>query len=395
MLIRKAYKFRLKTKSHHEVKLKQFAGCCRFVWNKALAIQKERLDNKQSCLSYNKMSKLLNQWKHKNETLFLRDVHSQVLQQTLMNLDRAIKDAFDKTISKQFPKFKKKGMNDSFRYPQGFKVNNNVAYLPKIGWIPFFKSRDIVGTLKNLTVSKKGKHWYVSIQTDIEIVEPVHPSNSSVGIDMGIARFATLSDGTYYEPLNSFRAMEKKLAREQRALSRKVKFSSNWYKQRDVISRLHIRIAAARNDYLHKISTAISKNHALVVIEDLKVSNMSASVKGTIEYPGRNVRQKAGLNKSILDQGWSEFRRQMDYKLLWRGGALITVPPHHTSQECPVCHFVSPDNRKSQSIFRCVNCGYTENADLVGAINIKAAGHAVLACGECGAARPLSEAGTS
>ncbi len=126
----------------------------------------------------------------------------------------------------------------------------------------------------------------------------------------------------------------------------------------------------------------------MVVIEDLKVSNMSASAKGTVVAPGKNVKAKAGLNKSILDQGWYEFRRQLDYKLLWRGGALITVAPHHTSQECPVCHFVSPDNRKSQAVFRCVNCGYTENADLVSAINIKAAGHAVLACGECGAERP-------
>lgn len=113
MLIRKAYKFRLKTKPRHEDRLKQFAGCCRFVWNKALAIQKERLGNKQSCLSYNELSRLLNQWKYEDEMLFLRDAHSQILQQALMNLDRAIKDAFDKNTHKRFPKFKKKGIDNS------------------------------------------------------------------------------------------------------------------------------------------------------------------------------------------------------------------------------------------------------------------------------------------
>lgn len=201
---------------------------------------------------------------------------------------------------------------------------------------------------------------------------------------MGIARFATLSDGTYYEPLNSFRRLDRRLAKEQRKLSRKVKFSSNWHKQKDAVTRLHIRIANARNDYLHKLSAAISKNHALVVLEDLKVSNMSASAKGTIDCHGRNVKQKAGLNKSILDQGWFEFRRQLDYKLFWRGGMLITVPPQYTSQKCPICQFVSSDNRKSQTVFRCVDCGYTNNADHVAAINILAAGHAVSACGEIG-----------
>ena len=136
------------------------------------------------------------------------------------------------------------------------------------------------------------------------------------------------------------------------------------------------------SDFLHKHSTAISKNHALVMLEALKVSNMSKSAKGTVEAPGRNVKAKSGLNKAILDQGWSEFRRILEYKLLWRGGMVVEVPPQHTSQKCPVCHFISAGNRKSQAVFRCIDCGYTANADTVAAMNIKAAGHAVLACGE-------------
>ena len=380
MIRLQAYKYRLKTNEAQEGQLKRFAGCCRFVWNKALTLQKQLLDNKEKRLTYNKIALLLPQWKQ--EHVFLKEVHSQILQQSLMNLDRAIKDAFNKSSPKRFPKFKKKGIHDSFRYPQGFKLNDNVVYLPKVGWIPFYKSRGIVGTIRNVTVSRNGKHWFVSIQTEQEVSDPVHASDSAVGIDMGVKRFATLSDGTIYEPLKSFKKLEKKLAREQRKLSRKVKRSSNWKKQKQKIACIHKRIADTRNDYLHKTSTAISKNHALVVLEDLKVVNMSASAKGTVNNPGRNVRAKSGLNKAILDQGWSEFRRMLEYKMIWAGGRIIVVPPQYTSQECPLCHNISPDNRKTQETFKCISCSYTNNADLVAAINILAAGLAVSACGE-------------
>ena len=382
MVIRKAYRYRLKANLNSRQLLSQFAGCCRFVWNKALALQKERLDNKESCLSYNKLAALLLEWKSDPELSFLLKTHSQVLQQTLMFLDRAIKDAFDKRSPKRFPKFKKKGLHDSFRYPQGFKIVGDTVYLPKIGWIPFHKSRYIQGTPRNVTVSKRGTHWFISIQTEMEVESPVHPSTSCVAIDMGVRRFATLSDGTYYEPLNSFRTLQVKLARQQRNLSRKVKGSRNWHKQKRVITKLHIRIADTRSDYLHKVSTTISKNHALVVLEDLKVANMSASAKGTIESPGRKVKAKSGLNKVILDQGWREFRRMLEYKQAWRGGAVFTIPPQNTSRTCPVCGHVSSDNRKRQEEFRCVRCGYSGNADYIASLNILAAGHAVSACGE-------------
>jgi IS605 OrfB family transposase len=395
MVIRKAYRYRLKAGPLQASKLAQFAGCCRFVWNRALALQKERLDRKESCLSYNKLAALLFEWKNDSQTSFLRDVHSQILQQSLMFLDRALKDAFDKKSPKRLPKFKKRGLHDSFRYPQGFAINGNTVYLPKIGWILFHKSREIQGEPKNVTVSSRGKHWFVSVQTEMEVHEPVHPSTSAVAIDMGVKRFATLSDGTFYEPLNSFRSLQRKLAHEQRNLSRKVKRSRNWHKQKGIITRLHIRIADARNDYLHKTSTVISKNHALVVLEDLKVANMSASAKGTSAVPGRNVRAKSGLNRAILDQGWHEFRRMLEYKQTWRGGAVITVPPQNTSRTCPICGHVSSDNRKLQEAFKCVRCGYSGNADYVAALNILAAGHAVAACGEIGAVRPLNEAGTT
>jgi putative transposase len=126
----------------------------------------------------------------------------------------------------------------------------------------------------------------------------------------------------------------------------------------------------------------MSKNHALVIVEDLKIRHMSKSAAGTIDAPGRNVSAKSGRNKAILDQGWFEFRRQLEYKLTWKGGQLIAVPPQYTSQSCPCCGHVSRDNRQTQAKFECVACGFAEHADLVGAININTAGLAVLACGE-------------
>ena len=393
MIIRKAFKYRLKTKLEQEPLLRQLAGSCRFVWNKALALQKDRLDQGERCLSYAQMTALLPEWK--TEFPFLKEVHSQPLQQTLKNLDRALKDAFDKTNPKRFPVFKKKCVrSDSFRYPQGFKLDGNKVFLPKIGWFGFFKSRPVEGTLRNVTVSRKGKHWFVSIQTEGEVTEPVHPSNSAVGGDRGVKRFLSLSDGTFYEPLNAFRKLEQQLAKEQRKLSRRTRKSRNWYKQKAKITKLHIKIADARNDYLHKVSNAVSKNHAVVILEDLKVKNMTASAKGTLVAPGRMVKQKAGLNRAILDQGWGEFARQLEYKQSWQGGWVLYVNPAHTSQTCSACGHISPDNRKSQELFVCEECGHTANADENAAINIERAGHAQLACQANGAVMP-SATGTS
>jgi putative transposase len=118
----------------------------------------------------------------------------------------------------------------------------------------------------------------------------------------------------------------------------------------------------------------------MVCLEDLQVRNMSKSAAGSTENPGKHVRAKAGLNKSILDQGWFEFRRQLDYKLGWNGGELILVPPQNTSRGCPRCDCVSAQNRQTQEQFACIACGFQENADRVGAINVLRAGHARCAC---------------
>jgi putative transposase len=145
----------------------------------------------------------------------------------------------------------------------------------------------------------------------------------------------------------------------------------------DCRGRLHARIAHQRADWLHKLSTQLTDAHPVIAIEDLKVVAMSASAAGMTEAPGWRVRQKAGLNRAILDQGWAEFRRQLEYKTAARGGAVVPVPAAYTSQTCRVCGHVSADNRPTQARFACVACGHTDNADLNAAQNILAAGHAV------------------
>ena len=121
---------------------------------------------------------------------------------------------------------------------------------------------------------------------------------------------------------------------------------------------------------------------ALIVIENLRIKNMSASAKGTQDNPGKNVKQKTGLIKAILDQGWGMFRIMLEYKQQWRGGRLLTVPPQYTSRLCPQCGYFHADNRKTQATFNCLLCGFTGHADWVAAVNVLAAGHAVSACGE-------------
>jgi putative transposase len=359
--------------------MRRFAGSCRFVYNKALALQKERNEQGEKTWGYAGLCKLLTEWRHSAETAWLADAPVHPLQQTLKDLERAYANFFAKRAD--FPRFKKKGRSDSFRYPDPKQIKldqtNSRIFLPKLGWLRYRNSRDVLGAVKNVTVSANGGKWFVSIQTEREVEQPT-PNGGAVGIDMGITRFATLSDGTFYAPLNSFKRHEDRLRRAQQAMSRKVKFSNNWKKAKARVQKIHSRIGNVRRDFLHKTSTAISQNHAMVCIEDLQVRNMSRSAAGPADAPGRNVRATSGLNKSILDQGWFEFRRQLDYKMAWKGGWLVAVPPQNTSRTCPCCGHVSADNRQTQARFECVECGFGDNADVVGAINILSRGMQIL-----------------
>jgi putative transposase len=374
-----AYKFRIDPNGEQQRKLRQFAGMVRFVFNKALALQQDNRDAGGKYIQYVPMAKLLTEWRNGPETPWLKSAPVHPLQHALKHLDRAYKNFFEKRAS--FPVFKKRGRNDSFRFPDGKQIKldqvDERIFLPKLGWLNYRKSQKVKGLIKNVTVSLKAGHWYVSIQTERTVAQVRHSAATAVGIDVGIVRFATLWDGHTEQviaPLNSFKTHEHRLAKAQRQMSRKVKLSSNWKRSKLRVQKIQNQMANVRNDFLHKASHNISKNHALLCVEDLQISNMSRSAAGTTEVPGRNVRAKSSLNKAILDQGWGEFGRQLDYKSAWKGGSLVAVPPANTSRECPVCGHTCAENRKSQSVFLCVACGHTENADTVASKNIRERG---------------------
>jgi putative transposase len=388
-----AFKYELKPNGETKRQLRRFAGSCRFVYNKALALQQTRHAAGEKFIGYVAMAKHLTAWRNSAETPWLKDSPVHPLQHALKDLDKAYQNFFAKRTD--FPRFKRKGSGDSFRYPDPKQIKldqgNSRIFLPKLGWIRYRNSRDVLGELRNVTVSSNGGKWFVSIQTQREVELPATQATSAIGIDLGIARFATFSDGTWIEPRNSFKNRQAKLAKYQRRMAHKQNFSNNWKKAKAKVQKIHTQIANARRDFLHKATTTLSQNHALVFIEDLQVRNMSQSAAGTAENPGKSVAQKSGLNKAILDQGWGEFRRQLDYKMAWKGGMLFAVPPHYTSQECPACHHVSADNRQTQAKFVCVQCHYENHADHVGAINVKERGYRLLACGDVAFSRSMKQ----
>ena len=385
MILRKAYQFKLKPDGAARRKLSRFCGCARFVYNKGLAWNNERRSSDPNFkISYEKLCELLPEWKAAEETKWLAECHSQVLQQSLKDLMRAFSNFFAGRAD--FPKFHKKFHNeDSIRYPQGFKVDEarRQIFLPCVGWVKYRRSRFIEGKPKNVTVNRKVDGWYVSVQTEREMPDPVHPkAGDEAGIYMGVVRLYTCSDGTFEKGARCLRDKSEKLAKEQRRLKRMVKFSKNWIKQQQRIARLHKTVADSRRDLLQKAASRLCQNHAVLYREDLKIKNMTASAKGTVEEPGKNVKQKSGLNRAILDQGWGMFFSLLNAKMTEFGGLVFTVPPQNTSRTCPVCGCVSKHNRRTQAKFRCTSCGYEGNADAVAAVNILGRGQRLRACGE-------------
>ena len=383
MLFRQGFLFKLKPNGRQARQMARYAGCCRYVYNKGLSWAKEQYEKKTGQRpSYKNLSALLLEWKRDPQTQRLSDCYSQCLQQSMKDLSRAYSNFFSGRAA--FPVFHRKhGSSDGFRYPQGFKLDESgkQVYLPGIGFVKYRRSRYIEGKAKNMTVMRKADGWYVSIQTEYEKEVPSHHGDE-VGMDMGVVWFCTLSDGTQIAPCNALKKHLKKLAQKQRALSRKQKFSKNWKKERKSIANLHQRIGNIRQDYINKVALDLSKKHAVIYREDLKIKNMTGSAAGTPEAPGCKVAQKSGLNRAILDQGWGKFFQRLDWKCEQRGATVIKVAPQYTSRTCPNCGYESKENRPSQSKFKCVKCGYGGHADIVGAINIKVRGQRMSACGE-------------
>ena len=383
--LHKAYLFKLKPNGAQTREFACYCGCSRYVYNKGIEWYiEQRKQNPEFWFSYVALANQLPLWKQEEDTKWLAECHSQVLQQSLKDLDRAFTNYYEGRAN--FPKFHKKFKSkDSFRYPQGFKIDEGKRqiYLPKIGWVKYHRSRFITGKAKSITVSRKADGWYVSILTEQEVDEPRHPASGiEVGLDVGVVNTVTLSDGTAWPPINALRNNLEKLAKLKRKLKHKTRFSRNWKKLQAKIARLYKRIADIRHDHLCKIASDVCKNHAVVYREDLRIVNMSASASGTREEPGVHVAQKRGLNRSILDQGWGMLFRMIEARQQELGGEVYAVPPQYTSQTCPECGCTDAKNRPRQAVFKCVNCGFEGNADCVAAMNILGRGQRLRACGE-------------
>jgi putative transposase len=357
--------------------MRQYAGCKRFVWNRALSIEQARYrrgEKKQ--LGKFAMMRQLTMWRNNPDphSDFLKDAPVHALQCVLYELYDSYQRVF-RGEQMHPPQFKKKSkgkisFTESDRASFQLDEANKRVRLPKLGWVKCRFARQIEGQPNSVTVKWNGVRWILSVQCKAESADRMHPSNTIVAGDFGVVRRVTFSDGVVVRSIDvSWEENRKRFY--QRRLKNKRKFSQNWKKVVGKISKLDSRIANIRKDETHKFTSAYSKNHAVMVLGDLNIKSMSASAAGTREQPGKKVQQKAGLNRAILRQGWGEFGRQLEYKQLWAGGLVEYQSEAYSSQDCPKCSYRSPLNRKTQERFACVSatCGFTANADDVAAQN--------------------------
>lgn len=375
---------RLYPTPEQEVLFVRTLGCCRKVWN--LCLDRHRRLNSEDGGGFNAPGAMrwVTGWKRDPELSYLAEVPAQALQQSVRDLARAFSNHARRPDHFGAPRFHRKCLAEGFRLPQGWRLSDSSrhVFIPKAGWVRYRGDVHIAGEYKSLTVKRDATgHWFAFIQVKIEAEDPAPDLQDPVGLDRGVAFLAALSDGTTYPGVRALRDLEVRIAKEQRRLSRKVgskkgeRKSRNWCKQRKKVARLQAKAAAVRHDTLHKVSADIAKNHGYVAVEDLHVAAMTARGHGE----GRKA--KAGLNRAMLDQGWSAFAAMLSYKLADRGGTLVEVPAAYTSQECSVCGHTSPGNRPTRGIFSCERCGHTEHADVNAAKNIlRRAGQARIAC---------------
>jgi putative transposase len=364
----RGYRYELKPSRAQASRLLAWAGATRFVYNLCLEQRRDfwRQYRRQTGqpLTWVVQSREVTELRATAD--WLEDVPRNALDRAVRDLDQAYQAFFAGRAS--YPRPRARGVNDAFRLKASDcptrKLNGkwSAVRLPKIGWVKYRDTRERRGRLLSMTFSLSAGRWYVSFSHEIE--HEVQPSTlPSVGIDRGVAQTLTLSTGDVLQAPDT-RAVDKRRKRAQKALARCKRGSARRARQKARVAALSARTARIRADWCHRASTDIASRFGSVAVEDLKIRNMTASAKGTVERPGRNVRQKAGLNRSILEQCWGKFATFLEYKLTERGGVLISVPAAYTSQTCASCGVVDARSRKSQAVFACVHCDHTDNADV-------------------------------
>ncbi|MCZ7569352.1 MAG: transposase [Ardenticatenaceae bacterium] len=357
MLICKAFRFKLRPTPSQEQMFRQYAGAYRWVWNEMLHERKETYRATGKSLSMYAQMRRLTELKQQPETAWLNDVHSQVLQEPIKNLHRAFINFFEQRA--RYPKFKSKRRGlGSFTFPQSVKVEGSRVWLPKIGWVRFRKSREVEGTIKRATIRHKVSGWYLSLLCEIEIPtpEPIPPTdNTTVGVDLGLTEFAVLSTGERIPNPRHLRKLERKLAHAQRAKSRKRKGSRRYRKSAHKVARLHERVANARADFLHKLSSWLIAENQGIMAEDLSVKGLA----------------RTRLAKSVHDAGWGEFLRQLAYKAEWTGKTFHRIDRFFPSSKLHMACGTLNDLSLSDRVFACQGCGVLIDRDLNAALNIK------------------------
>ena len=370
MNVQKAFRYRVYPSSAQQHSLAVQFGHARFVYNWALAARRDHYKQHGTGLNYYATATLLESLKRSEDHAWLKEADSQVLQQKLIDLDRAFVNFFEHRA--KFPRFKQKHAPQSIRYPQRFKFNGNRIYLPKVGWVKIVLHRPLEGTPKNVTVSKtKSGEYYASVQCAMQVEPPIQSDLPAVGIDLGLQHFAVLSTGEKIAHPQYLRQAEKRLARLQRRLSRKQKGSANRRKARIRFARQSETIARQRQDFLQKFSYRMVTEHGLVKLETL-------NVKGMV----RNHR----LAKSVSDSGWGMFGRLCEYKAPWHGSVVLRVGRFFpSSKTCHVCGVVYDGLTLADRVWTCEACGTEHDRDVNAAINLlKAPTAGAAASNACG-----------